>query len=381
MAVFTIDSFSANYLTEQPLGYEGDVKEGRTARKWQFTALLTLGQTQSLLSVYDTWRTARLADPEAKDSGEVGTTVSLTCNSLVSSVSGLACWFSKAPEIKESGTYREVTVELVDAEQAVAVILREIEASAKLTSSFSIGGFTANLLKDQPYGYEGDAREGRTARRWSFDAILTLEQAQELISTYNSWRNARILDVDTKTSGVIGTTVSVTCNSQIASVSGLPCWFTKPPEFKDVGPYKQATVELVDAAQALQVILSEKEAAQKDDPDLEAEFGTYELGDAVLTLKKQSEAYQDGPEVSLLATGSHYITGTKNVTRVKDIEGTTDLAGWDAVRAWYEEIVTTTPEEDSWFPISPPSATAEAKVIDGEKTTIYTVSIALVKIR
>jgi hypothetical protein len=253
---------------------------------------------------------------------------------------------------------------------------------------FTIGAFSANYLADQPYGYEGEARAGRTARKWAFDAILTLAQTQSLISVYDTWRNARIQDVDTEVSGVVGTTVSLTCDSLVASVTNLPCWFITAPAIKELGQtYRQVTVELVDAAQALEVVLAEKRSSQEQSEPLLGDFGTYTLSpapgypDPVLTLTKPMQAYQDGPVLELMATGSHYLTGPLVATRLREIAGTTTATGWDAVRAWYERILTINPAIGSWFPTSPPSATAEAVIEGGVKITRYTVTVTLAEVR
>jgi hypothetical protein len=247
---------------------------------------------------------------------------------------------------------------------------------------FTIGAFSANYLTEQPYGYEGEARAGRTARKWLFDAILTVAQTQSLISVYDTWRNARIQDVDTEVSGTVGTTVSLTCDSMVAAVTAIPCWFTKAPEIKDAGTYyRQVSVELVDAAQALEVVLAEQRASQEKSEPLLGDFGTYTLGSATLTLTRPMEGYQDGPELALMATGNHYITGPLVATRTRNIEGTTTSTGWSQVRTWYESIVTTNPSAGSWFPISPPSTDAEAIVEGGVKSTRYTVSVTLAEVR
>jgi hypothetical protein len=168
----------------------------------------------------------------------------------------------------------------------------------------------------------------------------------------------------------------------VAAVTALPCWFTKAPEIKDAGTYyRQVSVELVDAAQALQVVLAEQKASKEKSEPLLGDFGTYTLGSASLTLTKPMEGYQDGPELALLATGNHYLTGPLVVTRTRNIEGTTTSTGWGQVRTWYESIITTSPAPATWFPIGPPSAEAEAIVEGGVKSTRYTVSVTLAEVR
>jgi hypothetical protein len=246
---------------------------------------------------------------------------------------------------------------------------------------FSIGAFSANYLTEQPYGYEGSARLGQTARRWMFDAILTTAQTTSLLTVYDTWRNARIQDTDTEVSGAAGTTVSLTCDSLIASVSALPCWFTKSPEIKTIGAYSQVTIELVDAAQAVEVVLRDLETARERSEPLLGTFGTYTLGSATLTLTRPADGFRDGPRVETLATGSHFVTGAKVVTKTKNIQGITNAAGWTNVQSWYETIIATTPAVDDWYPTAPPEATAEAVVDGGVKSTRYTVAVTLVQIR
>ena len=93
--------------------------------------------------------------------------------------------------------------------------------------TITIGTFTANALTAQPFGYEGEARSGLTARTFQVSGLLTPTQWQALVSEYNTWRNTRITDEDTLSSGVVGTTINLTITSANGlSVTALPCWLS-----------------------------------------------------------------------------------------------------------------------------------------------------------
>jgi len=126
--------------------------------------------------------------------------------------------------------------------------------------AITIGTFTCNYLTAQPYGYEGEARTGLTARTFRVSGLLTKAQWQALISEYNTWRGTRINDQDTLLSEAVGTTISLTVGSANGiSITGLACWFVEAPQGEQAGPYIQATAVLVDAAQALAVLLRQRE--------------------------------------------------------------------------------------------------------------------------
>lgn len=238
--------------------------------------------------------------------------------------------------------------------------------------TFSIGAFTCSLLTAQPLGYEGEARKGLTARTWRISGLLSPSQWQSLLSVYDTWRNARIQDPDTLTSNSVGTTISYSGSANGITWSGVGCWFSEAPSGEQVGGYIQASVVLVDAAQALAILRQEQvlSAARYT-------FGTYTLGSTTLQLLKPPETYQDTPNLSLTATGASYITGPLSATRVRQIEGTTNAAGWTAIQSWYETTIVIAPATGAWFPISAPSASAEAQIVSGVRSDLYTVSISL----
>ena len=242
--------------------------------------------------------------------------------------------------------------------------------------SVSIGAFTTNKLLAQPFGYQGTGTsDGLTARSWQISGLLTSSEWQSLLSVYNTWRDARIQDPDSVAANSVGTTVSLTAAANGLTWSGIACWFTSAPTGEQAGSYIQANVQLVDAAQALQVALRQREKAKsaEDRPAL----GTFTLGSCTLTLLRPPVTYQDIPQLQLTAAGTSYITGPLTATKVYALEGETNAAGWTALQTWFETTVGTTPAAGAYFPVSAPTATATNDVVNGLKVITYTVSISV----
>lgn len=247
--------------------------------------------------------------------------------------------------------------------------------------NITIGSFTADcLITEQPFGYDGDARDGLTARKWTITGLLTKAQAAALIGVYDTWRNTRITDADTFSSAAVGTTVALTINSGTVSVSALACWFTAAPTSRTIGNYESVAVTLVDAAQALAVELRTREKSRQATEAERPSFGTQVLGSCTLTLISPPDTYQDGPNLELTPAGNHRVTGARVASKVKTLEGYTDASGWTALRTWYESTVAASPSAGALFPISPPTATAEVIVSGGVKTTRYTASVTVAEV-
>ena len=240
----------------------------------------------------------------------------------------------------------------------------------------SIGAFTTSKLLAQPYGYEeAQTRDGLTARRWTVSGLLTATEWQSLLSVYNTWRDARIQDADSVAANSVGTTVSMTASANGITWSGVGCWFTSAPSGTQAGPYISANVELVDAAQALQVALRQKEKAKsaEDRPAL----GTFTLGSCTLTLLRPPVTYQDVPQMQLTAAGTSYVTGPLTATKVYALEGETNASGWSALQSWFESTIGTTPAASAYFPLGAPTATAANDVVNGLKVITYTVTLSV----
>ena len=233
--------------------------------------------------------------------------------------------------------------------------------------------YSGNRYTVQPYGYDQvDVRLGLTARKCRLEALMTSAEWQGLLTVYNTWRDTRITDPDSVTSNSVGTTVDVTAAANGVTWAGVACWFLSAPSGEQVGAYVQASVELVDAAQSLQVL-----QRQGGGSGAKYYFGTWVLGATTIQLTKPPETYTDVPQMALTAGGASYITGPLTATRVRELEGDTDAAGWAAIQTWYETTIQTSPSTGDWYPISAPTASAEAQIVAGARTDIYTVSIAL----
>lgn len=243
----------------------------------------------------------------------------------------------------------------------------------------TIGAFTADYLTAQPFGYEGDARAGLTARTFQIAGLLTPAEWVALIGAYNAWRDLRIADADTFKSASIGTTVALTISGANGlAVTALPCWFSDAPTGQQAGRYIQASVTLVDAAQALAVLLREREKGL--DRDLPAGLGTVTLGSAVVTLTAPMATRRDGPQVSMTAGGVSYITGPLVAHEFRQIAGFLSSGTPTDVLSWYDTTIGSIPAAGSWFPVSEPTFTAEAIVSGGVKSTRYSVSLSAARI-
>jgi hypothetical protein len=242
-----------------------------------------------------------------------------------------------------------------------------------MTLTIGTWTYSGNLYTAQPFGYdESDTKAGRTARKLQLSALMTAAEWGTLLTTYNTWRDTRITDADSATSNSVGTTVAVTAAANGVSWAAVPCWFLSAPSGEQVGTYIQATVEVVDAAQALEVLQAERVSSSA-----KYYFGTYTIGTTTLNLLRPPETYQDMPQMTLTAGGTSYINGPLTATRVRAVEGDTDAAGWAAIQAWVESTVQAVPTAGDWFPLGAPSATAEAQIVGGVRSDVYTVSITL----
>lgn len=252
--------------------------------------------------------------------------------------------------------------------------------------TITIGTFSTNALTAQPFGYEGEARTGLTARTFRVSGLLTTAQWQALVSEYNTWRDLRIADEDTLKSGTVGTTISLTVTSTNGlSVTSLACWFAEPPSGDQAGAYISASALLVDANQALAVLLrkdeKDREANEKDLPNLGTVTLTRASGTSpVITLTQPMDTRQDGPTVALTATGVSYLTGPLAAHKVRQIQGYISTGTYENVLSWYDETIGAVPASTSWFPVQAPTATAEVIIDGGVKSTRYNVQLTALQI-
>lgn len=243
----------------------------------------------------------------------------------------------------------------------------------------TIGSSSFPTLTAQPFGYdESETRNGLTAKKWTVTGLLTPEEWLDLLDEYDAWRDLRIDDPDTATSETVGTTVLLDGTGPGGQTwTNVACWFSAAPQGTQAGSRISATVELVDATEALQVLLKQQEIAEVEE---ELNIGDITIGTTTLRLTKPADTYNQGPQTQLTLAGAHLITGPRVVEEVLDVEGLTDVNGWNDVRDWYESAIVSQPTAGDYYPISPPTASARNKVINGVKTVEYTVNIQLIKI-
>lgn len=246
--------------------------------------------------------------------------------------------------------------------------------------SISIETFTCNRLTVQPFGYdEADTRRGFTAKKWAINGLATPSEWIELLSVYDSWRDSKFAEEDPAVSNDVGSTVTFTGTGPDDVTWNSECWFSSAPAGEQVGAYISISVELVDAAQALAVLIASEEQASGTGGESSVDFGTITINGATLTLRKVPDTFQSVPNFELTAGGSTYITGPLVPVEVQDIEGETTQAGWNLVREWFKTTIQSTPAAGNWFPISVPSATAERRVVAGAPTDVYVVSLQRAK--
>lgn len=161
MAV-TIGAASFPRLNAQPFGYlAADTQKGYTARRWLVSGPLTPVEWIALTGAYNTWRNARINDPDSVSSNSVGTTIALTADGPGGqSWSNVPCWFSFAPDGQPSGAWISASVEVVHAAEQLAVLIKQQAESGTTTSdelpnfgTYVLYGVTLTLTKPlESYG-------------------------------------------------------------------------------------------------------------------------------------------------------------------------------------------------------------------------------------
>lgn len=244
--------------------------------------------------------------------------------------------------------------------------------------AISIGSATFNTLIAQPFSYdERDTSRGFTAKKWTVSGLLTPSEWLDLLDAYDNWRNLRIEDPDPAKSFDDGTTILLTGTGPGGSTWSVNCWFSSAPKGEQSGAYINASVEVVDALESLEIISRESE----DESEPLVDLGTVTIGSgsniATVTLLRPMESYGEGPSLNLTAAGNYYVTGPVTVRKIRDIEGTTSASGWTKIQNWYEEVIVAAPIQGTWFPITVPTATAKNKLVNSVKEIEYTIAIQL----
>lgn len=248
--------------------------------------------------------------------------------------------------------------------------------------SVTINGLTITNLTAQPLGYTSeDVSKGLAARSWTVTGLLNNTQLGQFVSIFETWLVARRADPDSIASNSVGSTVALSFSANGLSASGVACWFTDAPSIEQVGAYVQLTATLVDANQALEIAKRQVEQEVEKEEALgtaAVDFGTVTLGGVVITLTEPMETLDDLPTLERTAGGFPYIQGPLRASAVRQITGTVaNEAAYTTLRNWVATTVQSTPAVGSWWPTSPPTASAEAKLINGLKTDVWTVSLTV----
>lgn len=246
--------------------------------------------------------------------------------------------------------------------------------------SVTIGGVTLKSLQAQPFGFEDtNTKGGLTARQWDIQGLVTGAEWAALLGVYDTWRNAKILEDPAEKTKVIGTTVAFSGSGYGGQTwSSIPCWFSKPPSGTQVASMVSMQCVLVDAEQAIQVIIKAEADDEVDDSSID--YGNLILGGVLIKLTEYPDIFPNNPTVDLTAGGKHYITGAPVVVYGKQVRG--EIAGTDltALRHWYTTTVQSPPVPGSYYPTSAPEFSGFQKLVAGAPVLYYNVSMTLVQI-
>jgi hypothetical protein len=250
-----------------------------------------------------------------------------------------------------------------------------------ITLSYGGTAYTFPNLTDHPFGYdEVDVRRGRAARRWALSGIVNREDGATIAGLYDTWNAVRLLEDDPVRTGVVGTTVSLTGEAPgFAWSSAVPCWFTSAPSIAMAGMFCRVSITLVDASQALAILLrqGEEEAEQAAQLNL----GTLTFGSAVVNLTARPDSFADLPSLALTPAGKHVITGPLAVTETRRVQGWVTAANLTLLETWLKATTAASPSTGGWFPTEWSEPVARRRADGGTIGTYYDVSFAVSKIR
>lgn len=246
----------------------------------------------------------------------------------------------------------------------------------------TLGDLTIDRLQAQPCGWEDiDVRAGLVARRWTVVGRVRSAQWLALWDKFDTWQAARRNDPPTMASLAVGTTINFSGSSYGKSWSNVPCWFTAPPEGEAAGVFIRVSFELVAAADALAVMLRQQELSRLEEVALLPSYGTYTLGTVSLTLLDEPDGFEDGPTMSLAATGTSVVQGPRAASQVKRINGWCAPSNKATIMTWYANTVQTRPAAGSWFPISDPQFSQDRILVNGAVVERLIVQITLKQAR
>ena len=241
--------------------------------------------------------------------------------------------------------------------------------------------YTFPNLTDHPVGWEeNETRRGRAARQWTVTGIVSREDAKTISDLFNAWSAARLPEGDPKETGEIGTTVNLTGQAPgFEWETPVECWITTAPTIAMAGCLARVSLVLVDAEEALAILLAEKE--DENTPEEELELGQLTFGTAVVNLKAYPYGYTDLPTATPGPSGKHVITGPLNITRVLRVQGWVDATNLPLLEQWVEDTTSATPVSNDYFLTEWSEPVAEKRVQDGIMDIYYDVSFTVVIIK
>lgn len=249
--------------------------------------------------------------------------------------------------------------------------------------SLSYGGTTYTFpnLTEHPFGYdEVDVRRGRAARRWALSGIVNREDGATITGLYDAWNAVKLLEDDPVRTGVAGATVALLGEAPgFAWSSAVPCWFASAPSIAMAGMFCRVSITLVDASQALAILLrqGEEEAEQAAQLNL----GTITFGSAVVNLTARPDGFTDLPALALTPAGGHVLTGPLAVTETRRVQGWVTAANLTALETWLKTTTAASPSTGGWFPTEWSEPVAKRRADGGTIGTYYDVAFAVSKIR
>lgn len=244
-----------------------------------------------------------------------------------------------------------------------------------ITASYSGSSVTfPNRLIKSPFGFnESNTRRGRTAEILSIEGLLLRSEASSLVALFNLYRAAKITEEDPQKTGALGATVAVTGSGTGFSWTNRACWIDKAPSIVHAGAFVKVSVDFVDATQALEVLLQERDDADEDGMNL----GTETLGSAVINLLAYPKSYEELPQISRNPAGVNVITGQLTLQEIKQIEGWVTEANKNNLESWLNTTIATTPAVNSWYPVEFQRPVAKTRF----GNTTYDVNLKLIKIK
>jgi hypothetical protein len=250
-----------------------------------------------------------------------------------------------------------------------------------ITLSYSGTTYQFPNLVEHPFGYdEVDVRRGRAARRWALSGIVNREDGATITGLYAAWNAVRLLEDDPVRTGVVGATVSLTGAAPgFAWSTSVPCWFASAPSIAMAGMFCRVTTTLVDAGQALAILLraGEEEAEQA----AQLSLGTLTFGSAVVNLTARPNGFTDLPALALSPAGRHVLTGPLVATQTRRVEGWVTAANLTALETWLTTTTAASPANGAWFPTAWSEPVARRRADGGTIGTYYDVSFSVSQIR